>query len=97
MAGYILGILITVVMPVFLTAVMCMRIKTAKPAILGALCFLASQVFTRLPILQYVLPKSGGVYHFPDEASFVLYADARTFSGCVRRMREMAFYEGRKN
>lgn len=88
MAGYILCILITVVMPVFLTAVMCMRIKTAKPAILGALCFLASQVFTRLPILQYVLPKSGGYTIFqmkhPLCYMLMLALSAGVFEECGR-------------
>lgn len=64
MAGYVFCILITLVMPVLLTVVICVRIKTATPALLGASCFLVSQVFTRLPLLQYVLPKNAGYVIF---------------------------------
>lgn len=88
MAGYILCILITLVMPVLLTAVMCMRMKTVKPAIFGTLCFLVSQVFTRLPILQNILPKSAGYAIFqmkhPLCYMLMLALSAGVFEECGR-------------
>lgn len=80
--------IVSIFLPVGACIFLCVKRKTGKAVLLGALCFLVFQVLMRLPVLQYVLPRAAGyqllqISH-PVLHLFLLAASAGLFEECGR-------------
>lgn len=58
MAGYVFALGVALVLPVLVSLVLVRRYRALQPVLLGAACFILFQVLLRIPLLQFVLPRS---------------------------------------
>ena len=63
-AGLIFLIITSFILPFFLMAAAAIKLRSLKPVKCGVLYFLIFQICIRLPIIQYVLPRSAGFIMF---------------------------------
>lgn len=87
MAGYVFAVVACFVMPIG-ACIIAVKKKMTRTVVLGSLCFLVFQVFTRLPVIQYVLPQFAAFSVFqishPILYILLLAVSAGVFEECGR-------------
>jgi uncharacterized membrane protein YhfC len=82
------ALLCSLLLPVGAGIYLALRTKTALPVLLGAACFTVFQLFTRIPLLQFVLPRSAEYALFqtqhPTAYLLLLCLSAGVFEECGR-------------
>jgi len=85
---YAVYVAATLVLPMAAAVTAALKIRSAKPVILGAVCFIVMQMCIRLPILQSVLPSYAWYTAFrtahPMEYLILLALSAGVFEECGR-------------
>lgn len=87
---------ITTILPIALALIGSMKIRSIKPALLGAVCFSLIQLGIRLPLLRHVLPMWDGFARFQIQSPILFLGILSLSAGVMEECGRYAFmYYGR--
>lgn len=75
MSGYLFLLVVAVILPLAAAIFISLRLKTLRPVLLGAATFFIFQGLLRIPLLQWVLPKSADyvLFQFTQPILYLLF------------------------